>query len=73
MFLLQRLYLTYVQNSRFTSPSTWGLIDFMRLSLVELYALDQTLAYKHAFVYIRQMAFHLRNAIMVKKMVCNSY
>ncbi|MPC17800.1 Nucleolar complex protein 2 [Portunus trituberculatus] len=66
-WVLKRLYLTYVQNSRFTSPSTWGLIDFMRLSLVELYALDQVLAYKHAFVYIRQMAFHLRNAIMVKK------
>uniref|UniRef100_A0A0P4WBG0 Uncharacterized protein n=1 Tax=Scylla olivacea TaxID=85551 RepID=A0A0P4WBG0_SCYOL len=66
-WVLKRLYLTYVQNARFTSPSTWGLIDFMRLSLVELYALDQVLAYKHAFVYIRQMAFHLRNAIMVKK------
>ncbi|XP_050737125.1 nucleolar complex protein 2 homolog [Eriocheir sinensis] len=66
-WVLKRLYLTYVQNSRFTSPSTWGLIDFMRLSLVELYALDQVLAYKHAFVYIRQMAFHLRNAILVKK------
>ncbi|KAG0716011.1 Nucleolar complex protein 2 [Chionoecetes opilio] len=66
-WVLKRLYLSYVQNSRFTSPSTWGLIDFMRLSLVELYALDQVLAYKHAFVYIRQMAFHLRNAIMVKK------
>lgn len=45
------------------------MIDFMRTSLVELYALDQVLAYKHAFVYIRQMAFHLRNAIMVKKKV----
>lgn len=64
---LKRLYLTYVQNSRFTSPSTWGLIDFMRISLVELYSMDQVLAYKHAFIYIRQMAFHLRNAITVKK------
>ncbi|XP_071520446.1 LOW QUALITY PROTEIN: nucleolar complex protein 2 homolog [Panulirus ornatus] len=65
-WVLKKLYLSYVRNSRFTSPSTWGLIDFMRLSLVELYALDQVLAYKHAFVYIRQMAFHLRNAIIVK-------
>ncbi|KAG7153729.1 nucleolar complex protein 2 homolog [Homarus americanus] len=64
---LKRLYLSYVQNSRFTSPSTWGLIDFMRISLVELYSLDQVRAYKHAFVYIRQMAFHLRNAITLKK------
>nr|XP_045619888.1 nucleolar complex protein 2 homolog isoform X2 [Procambarus clarkii] len=66
-WVLKRLYLSYVQNSRFTSPSTWGLIDFMRISLVELYSLDQVLAYKHAFVYIRQMAFHLRNAITIKK------
>ncbi|XP_076056618.1 nucleolar complex protein 2 [Oratosquilla oratoria] len=64
---LKRLYLSYVRNCRFTSPSTWGMIDFMRLSLVELYAMDHTLAYRQAFVYIRQMAFHLRNAIMVKK------
>ncbi|KAK4303489.1 hypothetical protein Pmani_024498 [Petrolisthes manimaculis] len=64
---LKRLYITYVHNSRFTSPSTWGLIDFMRVSLVELYALNEAFAYKHAFVYIRQMAIHLRNAITIKK------
>jgi len=66
-WVLKRLYLSYVQNSRFTSPGTWGLIDFMRMSLVELYSLDQAVAYRHAFIYIRQMAFHLRNAIMSQK------
>ncbi|CAL4091138.1 unnamed protein product [Meganyctiphanes norvegica] len=66
-WVLKRLYLSYVQNSRFTSPGTWGLIDFMRMSLVELYTLDQAVAYRHAFIYIRQMAFHLRNAIMSQK------
>jgi len=66
-WVLKRLYLSYVQNSRFTSPGTWGLIDFMRMSLIELYSLDQAVAYRHAFIYIRQMAFHLRNAIMSQK------
>ncbi|XP_047472777.1 nucleolar complex protein 2 homolog [Penaeus chinensis] len=64
--VLRRMYISFVQNSKFTSRNTWGLIDFMRMSLVELYALDHSVAYKHAFVYIRQMAIHLRNAITTK-------
>ncbi|XP_068225049.1 nucleolar complex protein 2 homolog [Palaemon carinicauda] len=66
-WMLKKMYIAYVQNSRFTSPSTWGLIDFMRVSLVELYTLDFARAYRHAFIYIRQMAIHLRNAIILPK------
>ena len=36
-------------------------------SVVELYRLDMCASYQHAFVYIRQLAVHLRNAIVVKK------
>ena len=39
----------------------------MQRSFVELYTIHPETAYKHAFVYIRQQAIHLRNAINLKK------
>jgi nucleolar complex protein 2 len=36
-------------------------------SVIEIYRLDINAAYQHAFVYIRQLAVHLRNAITIKK------
>lgn len=37
------------------------------LAVCELYMCNQQLAYKHAFTYIRQLAVHLRDAIVSKK------
>ena len=35
--------------------------------MVELYRLDEDATYQHAFIYIRQLAVHLRNATVAKK------
>ena len=42
------------------------VLTFMGNCVVELYGVDPTASYQHAFVYVRQLALNLRNG-MVKK------
>lgn len=66
-YVSKHMYFSYVNNSKFTSLTSWPCINFMKSSLVEMYALDLDNAYESAFVYIRQLSIHLRNAVTMKK------
>jgi nucleolar complex protein 2 len=58
---LKKLYLAYAQRAKFATALT-----FMGNCVVELYSLDYHSSYQHAFIYIRQLALHLRTAMQRK-------
>lgn len=57
---------SFVRNSKFVSEANASAIQLMSRCLVQLYSLDPHSAYQHGFVYIRQLALHLRAAINAK-------
>jgi nucleolar complex protein 2 len=62
-YALKGTYLTYVRSCKFANNQNLPTINFMTNCFMEIYRLDFVSSYQHAFVYIRQLAIHLRNAI----------
>ncbi|KAL7056933.1 hypothetical protein AAHC03_019233 [Spirometra sp. Aus1] len=58
------MYLVYVKSSKFIYGSNIGKNNFMKNGLLEFYSLDLNEAYKHAFVFIRQLAITVRKAFL---------
>ncbi|KAL5520417.1 hypothetical protein ACEPAG_9641 [Sanghuangporus baumii] len=63
---LKSTYLSLLRNAKSTSAHTLPSINLMKNSASELFCEDHATAYQHAFVYIRQLAVHLRNSMKVK-------
>ena len=67
---LKRLYLAYAQRAKFATASSvtsaLPTLTFMGNCVVELYSLDYHSSYQHAFIYMRQLALHLRTAMQKK-------
>jgi nucleolar complex protein 2 len=57
------LFLSLVRTSHKYTIHTLPVIGFLMSSVVNLYATDIEAAYQHAYVYIRQLAVHLRAAL----------
>ncbi|KAL3113506.1 hypothetical protein niasHT_013616 [Heterodera trifolii] len=60
-------YTAYVANCKTVDEETLPFIHFMQCSLAELTFVHPSQAYQYAFVYIRQFAIHLRNAMIAKR------
>ncbi|EKM76219.1 hypothetical protein AGABI1DRAFT_122794 [Agaricus bisporus var. burnettii JB137-S8] len=64
--ILKNTYLSLIRSSKSTSAHTLPSINLMKNSASEVYCIDHSLAYQHAFGYIRQLAIHLRNSMKIK-------
>ena len=64
--MLQGVYRSFVANAKFVNPSSLPHISFMGVCVIELYGLDATTAYPHAFTHVKELAVLLRTALVSK-------
>ncbi|KAI9092574.1 hypothetical protein K1719_027702 [Acacia pycnantha] len=60
------IYKAYVLNCQFVNAAKLRHIHFLRNCVIELLGVDLATAYQHAFVFIRQLAMILRDALNTK-------
>ncbi|KAG0089272.1 Nucleolar Complex 2 protein [Podila epicladia] len=63
---LKGVYLTFVRFAKTTTMHTLPNLHLMQNCVAQLYGMDFDRSYQHGFVYVRQLAIHLRNAVLVK-------
>ncbi|KAG0326887.1 Nucleolar Complex 2 protein [Podila humilis] len=63
---LKGVYLTFVRFAKTTTIHTLPNLHLMQNCVAQLYGMDYDRSYQHGFVYVRQLAIHLRNAVLVK-------
>ena len=61
--VLKGLYSTYVKHAKFMSGHGAAGVLLMANCVAEAFGIDEAASYAHAFVYVRQLAMHLRTAL----------
>ncbi|KAK2465541.1 hypothetical protein APHAL10511_002433 [Amanita phalloides] len=64
--ILRGCYLTLVRSSKSTRLHTLPFINLMKNSASDLFCIDHSISYQHAFGFIRQLAIHLRNSLKLR-------
>jgi len=64
--VLKQMYMAYVRNVKFTSPTAWPMIHFMRRSLAEIFNLNHQVLYYKKFNRWSE-GFHLNMFLFKEK------
>ena len=64
--VFRAIYLRFARACKTCTEANIGSVTFMATSIAELYQSDPVQAYQQAFLYIRQLALHLRTALAKK-------
>jgi len=63
---LKGAYMSFVRATKSVSVESLPNLQLMANCVAELYGIDEASSYTHAFIYLRQLAIHLRTAITTR-------